>query len=107
MGVPAGWPLTGRVKELSRISGLTRRRDGPAGVVLAGPAGVGKTRLAREALAAEEQRGALTRWAVGTASARALPLSAFAAALGVVGPDPARWCAKPARRCWPVRDERV
>jgi DNA-binding NarL/FixJ family response regulator len=57
---------------------------------LAGPAGVGKTRLAREALAVAEQRGALTRWAVGTASARALPLGAFAATLAVVGPDPAR-----------------
>jgi hypothetical protein len=51
---------------------------------------VGKTRLAREALAAAQQRGVLTRWAVGTASARALPLGAFAATLGVVGPDPAR-----------------
>jgi DNA-binding NarL/FixJ family response regulator len=59
-------------------------------VVLAGPPGVGKTRLAREALAAAQQRGALTRWAVGTASARALPLGAFAATLGVVGPDPAQ-----------------
>ncbi|HWR47335.1 MAG TPA: AAA family ATPase, partial [Pseudonocardiaceae bacterium] len=85
-----GWPLTGRSEELSRISGLARRRDGPAGVVLAGAAGVGKTRLAREALAAAEQSGALTRWAVATASARALPLGAFAATLGVVGPDPAR-----------------
>lgn len=84
------WPLTGRAEELSLISGLTRRRDGPAGVVLAGAAGVGKTRLAREALAAAEQRGALTRWAVATASARTLPLGAFAATLGVVGPDPAR-----------------
>jgi hypothetical protein len=90
LGVPARWPLTGRSEELSRISGLTRRRDGPAGVVLAGAAGVGKTRLAREALAAAEQRGALTRWAVGTSSARALPLGAFAATLGMVGPDPAR-----------------
>jgi ATP-dependent Clp protease ATP-binding subunit ClpA len=85
-----GWPLTGRVEELSRISGLARRRDGPAGVVLTGPAGVGKTGLAREALAAAEQRGALTRWAVGTSSARALPLGAFAVTLGVAGPDPAR-----------------
>jgi hypothetical protein len=89
-GVPAGWPLTGRVEEMSRISGLTRRRDGPAGVVLAGPARVGKTRLAREALAAAQQRGVVTRWAVGTASARALPLGAFATTLGIVGPDPAR-----------------
>lgn len=86
----ATWPLTGRAEELSLLSGLSCRRDGPAGVVLAGAAGVGKTRLAREALAVAEQRGALTRWAVATASARALPLGAFAATLGVVGPDPAR-----------------
>jgi DNA-binding NarL/FixJ family response regulator len=46
--------------------------------------------LAREALAIAKQRGALTRWVVATASARALPLGVFAAALGVVGPDPAR-----------------
>ncbi len=46
--------------------------------------------MARAALAAAQRRGALTRWAVATASARALPLGAFAATLGVVGPDPAR-----------------
>ncbi|MFZ0122268.1 MAG: hypothetical protein WAL99_23070 [Pseudonocardiaceae bacterium] len=86
----ATWPLTGRAEELSLISGLTRGREGPTGVVLAGAAGVGKTRLAREALAAAQQRGAVTRWAVATASARALPLGAFAATVGVVGPDPAR-----------------
>ncbi len=90
MDVATTWPLTGRAEELSLISGLTRRRDGSAGVVLAGLAGVGKTRLAREALAAAQQRGTVTRWAVATASARALPLGAFAATLGVVGPDPAR-----------------
>jgi DNA-binding NarL/FixJ family response regulator len=84
------WPLTGRAEELSLISGLTRHRDGTAGVILAGAPGVGKTRLAREALAAAQQRGTLTRWAAATASARALPLGAFAATLGVVGPDPAR-----------------
>ncbi len=86
----ATWPLTGRAEELRVISALTRRRDGAAGVVLAGPAGVGKTRLAREVLAAAQQRGVLTRWAVATASARALPLGAFAATLGEIGPDPAR-----------------
>jgi type II secretory pathway predicted ATPase ExeA len=88
--VAATWPLTGRTEELSVISRLIHRRDGPVGVVLAGAAGVGKTRLAREALAVAKQRGALTRWAVATASARALPLGAFAATLGVLGPDPAR-----------------
>jgi len=88
--VAATWPLTGRAEELSLISALIHRRDEPAGVVMAGAAGVGKTRLAREALAAAEQRGTLIRWAAATASARALPLGAFAATLGVVGPDPAR-----------------
>jgi DNA-binding NarL/FixJ family response regulator len=63
-------------------------------VVLAGVAGVGKTRLAREVLAAAEQRGAVTRWAVATASARVLPLGAFAATVGVVGSDPARLVAQ-------------
>ncbi|MGH8918145.1 MAG: AAA family ATPase, partial [Actinomycetes bacterium] len=86
----ATWPLTGRARELSLISELTRRREGPAGVVLAGAAGVGKTRLAREALAVAKPRGTVTRWAVATASARALPLGAFAVTLGLVGPDPAR-----------------
>ncbi|MGH3673035.1 MAG: ATP-binding protein, partial [Pseudonocardiaceae bacterium] len=86
----AGWPLIGRAEELRRIGGLIRRRDGPAGVVLAGAAGVGKTRLARETLAAAERRGVMTRWAVATESARVLPLGAFAAMVGVVGPDPAR-----------------
>ncbi|HXT45224.1 MAG TPA: AAA family ATPase [Pseudonocardiaceae bacterium] len=86
----ATWPLTGRAEELSVLSRLAHRGDGPVGVVLAGAAGVGKTRLAREALAVAAQRGALTRWAVATVSARALPLGAFAATLGVIGPDPAR-----------------
>lgn len=90
LGVPRGWPLTGRAEDLSRINDLTRRRDGSAGVVLAGAAGVGKTRLATEVLAAAQQRGTLIRWVVATASARALPLGAFATALRVVDPDPAR-----------------
>ncbi|MGH8930698.1 MAG: AAA family ATPase [Egibacteraceae bacterium] len=88
--MPGQWPLTGRVEELRLIGELTRHRDGPAGVVLAGASGVGKTRLAREALAAAEQRGALVRWAVATASARILPLGAFGAMLGTVGADQSR-----------------
>jgi hypothetical protein len=68
------WPLTGRAEELRFIDAAIRRSRGPRGVVLAGVAGVGKTRLAREALASAEQRGVATRWATGTASARALPL---------------------------------
>jgi DNA-binding CsgD family transcriptional regulator len=84
------WPLAGRTEELRLIDKLTRGRDGPVGVVLAGAAGVGKTRLAFEALAVAAQRGALTRWTVATASARVLPLGAFAATLPAVGSDSTR-----------------
>lgn len=84
------WPLTGRAEELRLIDAALRRTGESRGVVLAGAAGVGKTRLAREALAVAHRRGAVIRWAVGTASARGLPLGAFAAQLGSVSGDPPR-----------------
>lgn len=49
------------------------------GIVVSGPAGVGKSRLVREAL-----HGARPQWIVGTTAARELPLGAFAA----WAPDP-------------------
>ncbi|CAM3703334.1 LuxR family transcriptional regulator [Kibdelosporangium persicum] len=84
------WSLAGRSEELERIAASARGRAGPAGAVLIGPAGVGKTRVAREALRAAEQRGALVRWVAGTASARELPLGAFAATVKLTDLDPAR-----------------
>lgn len=54
-------------------------------VVIAGPAGVGKTRLAREALAAAKRGGRVTRWAAGTSAAAAIPLGAVAHLLPPVG----------------------
>jgi AAA ATPase domain len=72
------WPLVGRDQELGRIA--TARADlACPGVVISGSAGVGRTRLAREACAAAEQAGALTYWVQGTGSAAAIPLRAFAA----------------------------
>jgi len=50
-----------------------------SGIVVGGAAGVGKSRIAREALAAAVSRGCEGRWAVGTSSARTLPLGAFTA----------------------------
>jgi hypothetical protein len=50
-----------------------------SGIVVCGPAGVGKSRIAREALSAAESRGYEARWAVGTSAARTLPLGAFTA----------------------------
>src|SRR5271155_5939110 len=50
-----------------------------SGIVVYGAAGVGKSRIAREALSAAESQGCECRWAVGTSSARAIPLGAFTA----------------------------
>ena len=49
------WPLVGRAEELERLSRVRRAGD-VLGVVLSGAAGVGKSRLAREALAAAAER---------------------------------------------------
>lgn len=53
--------------------------------MLSGPAGVGKTRLAREVVA-RLGRGATVHWALATESARDLPLGAFGGALDSLGP---------------------
>ena len=47
--------------------------------MVGGTAGVGKSRIAREALSGAVSRGCEGRWAVGTSSARTLPLGAFTA----------------------------
>lgn len=72
------WPLVGRAIELARIAAARADPECPA-VVLAGPAGVGRSRMAREAHAAAEQRGELVYWAQGTKSSAGIPLGAFAA----------------------------
>ncbi|MEU7754406.1 LuxR family transcriptional regulator [Micromonospora sp. NPDC049101] len=84
------WPLTGRAEELRYIAAASRRSSGPRGVVLAGAAGVGKTRLAREALDILATRGVSPRWVTGNASAQSLPLGAFASVLGDIEPGPTR-----------------
>ncbi len=50
-----------------------------AGILVRGPAGVGKSRTAREALSVAASQGCDTRWTVGTSSAQAIPLGAFTA----------------------------
>ncbi|MGO9731381.1 AAA family ATPase [Mycobacterium sp.] len=72
------WPLTGRAEELEVIADVLCA-DGPyAGVVIAGCAGVGKTRLAREAMALAAERGWAVRWIAGTVAAQSVPLGACA-----------------------------
>lgn len=85
------WPLVGRSEELAVIAESTRATaDRARGIVLSGAAGVGKTRVAREAVAACGPRKARRHWVIGTASARSVPLGAFADIASDFGPDPLR-----------------
>ncbi|MQA80408.1 MAG: AAA family ATPase [Streptosporangiales bacterium] len=82
------WALTGRAEELAVVQGSLQRAGGPCGIVLSGAAGVGKTRLAQEAVATAEARGARTYWLPATACSQEIPLGAFAAVLGDLEGDP-------------------
>ena len=73
----APWPLTGRSAQLEEL-GRHYRDQELAGVVLHGPAGVGKTRLAEEALRLAERGGRRVERAVGHPATREIPLGALA-----------------------------
>lgn len=75
--MPRAWPLVGRGAEIERVRGSVRD-PAASGMVVAGAAGVGKTRLAREALAFARSLGCATAWAAGTLSARTIPFGALA-----------------------------
>jgi DNA-binding CsgD family transcriptional regulator len=77
------WPLIGRDAELERIERL--RKAGEPGVVIAAGAGVGKSSVARHAVAAARADGLHTAWVQATQSAAAVPLGAFAALLPAGG----------------------
>lgn len=85
----SGNALTGRDTELAALRRALSGVGNYAGVVIAGPAGVGKTRLAREVLSHAAAAGTRTNWVVGTSSARPIPLGAFTASLGDTVTDPA------------------
>jgi DNA-binding CsgD family transcriptional regulator len=71
------WPLVGRDEELRIVEAAISDPE-LSGLILCGAAGVGKSRLAREALASRAARHCETRWVAGTSAARSLPLGAFA-----------------------------
>lgn len=87
-GVISGEPLSGRDSELGIIRRALSGAGKHSGVVIAGAAGVGKTKLALEVLRRAEASGERTKWIVGTESASALPLGAFIGALGDEMSDP-------------------
>jgi predicted ATPase len=78
-------PLIGRSAEIARIGGLVERAADRGGLMLmlAGPAGIGKSRLVREALTVAAQRGFVTL----SGSARVLGQGlAYAPVLEALGP---------------------
>jgi DNA-binding CsgD family transcriptional regulator len=75
----AAWPLTGRDDELDLLRARLRSPGGS--VVIAGAAGVGKSRLASEAIALASGLGVATRRVAATKAAATIPFGAFAALL--------------------------
>src|SRR5215831_1471909 len=70
------WPFVGRAGELADI--LAAFAAGRAVVVVAGAAGVGKTRLARMAVDRLVADGSRGEWVAATQSAASIPFAAVA-----------------------------
>lgn len=71
------WPLVGRDRELEAIA-VARASPGCHGIVIIADAGVGKSRLVREAQDAARREGAFVDSVQATRSAAAVPLAAVA-----------------------------
>lgn len=81
------WPLVGREAELRSVAEALA--EGSAGgVIITGPAGVGKTRLAVELSQVAAAQGHVVASVRATRSAASIPLGAFAALLPTVGSTP-------------------
>jgi hypothetical protein len=74
------WPFAGRQAELRSVAEALSEGSA-SGVVIVGPAGVGKTRLAVEVSQLAAAQGCSVAWVRATRSAASIPLGAFAALL--------------------------
>ncbi|MFG1883643.1 AAA family ATPase [Micromonospora sp. NPDC049102] len=83
------WTLDGRDVELKTIEDVVAARV--PGLVLVGDAGVGKTRLLREALARAGESGVECHWVSATGAARSIPFGAVSHLI----PAPSRPYADP------------
>jgi DNA-binding CsgD family transcriptional regulator len=77
---PAGdrWPLVGRTEELAYLRGIRRGEDPPLAAVLGGGQGIGKSRLAEEALSEAREERCLVERVDGAAATTAVPFGAVA-----------------------------
>lgn len=73
----SGWPLIGRDDVLDVVTAAITQR-GLGSLILSGPPGVGRSRLAREALRSAQSTGLATEWFVATRAAASIPFGAFA-----------------------------
>jgi predicted ATPase len=73
----SAWPFRGREAELALVA-QAMSDPAVAGIVVAGEAGVGKTRLALEALDQADPTRYLSRRAIATRATRSIPLGALA-----------------------------
>lgn len=69
--------MEGRTEEFRLVQEALGEGHAALGVALAGPPGVGKTRLAQEVMAQARAAGALAVWGVATRSAATIPLAAL------------------------------
>ena len=80
------WPLVGRDEELALLRHL---RSGSPGLsaIISGPAGVGKSRLAHEAMEEAARDGWATLSIRGSVGYEGVPLGPFRTVLGLRGPS--------------------
>jgi DNA-binding CsgD family transcriptional regulator len=83
-----GWPFSARDAERAVITEILQTAGPERGVLIAGAAGVGKTRLAAEAAHTVATQGWHVRTVTATAAGRRIPLGAFAPWTPTTGGDP-------------------